>query len=297
MDRIVVGLDESAAAADALRWAVHEGTVHDARVAAVMAWGYLDQHHITAEHAFDPDYDEAAAGAVLDELIARALRPAGGSVRGTVRCDLPARAVGEAASGADLLVVGARGLGGFRGLLLGSISRHCLHHATCPVAVIREADHSPGRVTDRVVVGIDGSETSAKALAWAVREARARRSPLVVVHSYRNAILGAIEYSAPVLSPDMLEQAARDSVQRALADVDTGGLVTAPQRIIVESGAPAAILDAASDASVVVVGSRGMGGVKGFVLGSVSHQVTQHAPCPVVVIPPADRAAPETPAT
>lgn len=296
MNGIIVGLDESAPAADALRWAVREGALHDAPVTAVMAWAYLGQHHATPDHPFDPGYGESNAAAVLDELIARTVGPAAVDVGRAVVCDLPGPGLVEASTGADLLVVGARGLGGFRGLLLGSASRHCLHHAVCPVAVVRDEEDRSAHPPGGVVVGIDGSDTSVRALAWAVREARARQSSLTVVHAYRTSLLDAVDYAAPALRPDMLEQAARDTLARTLAQVDMTGLAT-PQHVVVDAGASAAILDAARSAGVVVVGSRGVGGVRGFVLGSVSDQVSQHAPCPVVVIPPPDREEPEAPST
>jgi nucleotide-binding universal stress UspA family protein len=79
-----------------------------------------------------------------------------------------------------LLVVGARGLGGFRRLLLGSVSEQCLHHASYPVAVVRTSPAPAGAdASPRVVVGVDGSAASQRALVWAVDEARARQVPLV----------------------------------------------------------------------------------------------------------------------
>lgn len=294
MNGIVVGLDESAPAADALRWAVREGVLHESPVTAVMAWGYMGQHHVSPGHAFDPGYDERAATSVLEELIDRAVGPSGAAVGRVAVCDLPGRGLVEASAGADLLVVGARGLGGFRGLLVGSVSRHCLHHATCPVAVIRDDERRSDDAPGAVVVGIDGSDTSVRALSWAVREARARQSPLTVVHAYRTAMLDALDYAAPALLPEMLEQAARDTLAWTAAKADTTELPTPPEHVVIDSGASAAILDAARGAGVVVVGSRGVGGVRGFVLGSVSQQVSQHAPCPVVVVPPPDREVSET---
>ena len=298
MDGIVVGIDESAPAAAALRWAIREGRLHDWPVTAVLAWDYLGQHHGAAPEAFDPGYDERSAAMALDELVGRVAGPPAATIGRTTIFDHAGPALVEASIGAELLVVGARGLGGFRELLLGSVGRYCLHNATCPVAVIRRTEGSLDDGPDRVVVGIDGSETSQRALAWAARESRVRQCPLMVVHAYALGYVGGLEYGASLLHPDVLEQAAHQLVDDALASIDTTGLTAAPERVVTNTGAAAAILEAAGYAGLVVVGSRGMGGVKGFVLGSVSHQVTHHAPCPTVVIPPADRStATESPAT
>ena len=137
MGDIVVGVDGSEPSAEALRWAVREADARDAQVVAVLAWGLFDQYHADGEPRFDPAYDEAAADAALAAYVDRALgaeRP-GEVVRRPV-CDRPAPGLLAAAAGADLLVVGARELGGFRGLLLGSVSQQCAQHAACPVVVV-----------------------------------------------------------------------------------------------------------------------------------------------------------------
>jgi nucleotide-binding universal stress UspA family protein len=139
MGLIVVGVDESAGAAAALRWAMTEAEARGWSPRAVLAWGYLDQHHATPGQSFDPAYGEADAQAALDAIVAEVVGSArAATVDRKLVNDLPARALLDASEGADLLVVGARGLGGFRGLLLGSVSQQCLHHATCSVAVVRE---------------------------------------------------------------------------------------------------------------------------------------------------------------
>ena len=172
MEGIVVGVDESPNAAQALRWAVEEGAIRDEPVTAVMAWGYIAQHNAEPNQPFNPEYHEADPRAALTELVRRAVGPESGVTRELV-CDLAPRALLEAAKGATLLVVGARGVGGFEGLLLGSVSRQVLHHATCPVAVVRTSAHSA--VTRRIIVGVDGSEPAVRALRWAIDEGRARQ--------------------------------------------------------------------------------------------------------------------------
>jgi nucleotide-binding universal stress UspA family protein len=134
--RIVVGVDGSGGADGALRFAMEEAKLRNAHLEVVLAWGLLDQPGVPDRAAFDPAFGEEDARA----LIAAALDRVGAD--STVEtslvpvCDLAARAVLDRARGADLVVVGARGLGGFRGLLLGSVSQQVVHHAPCPVVVV-----------------------------------------------------------------------------------------------------------------------------------------------------------------
>ena len=131
--RIVVGIDGSAGAREALRWAADEARVRGIGLEVVHAWSYLDQGP-----PFDTGYDEEhARAAVAEELAACGIDAAGVIV--TTPCALPAQALVDtaAAEGVVALVVGSRGRGGFAGLLLGSVSQQVVHHATVPVVVVR----------------------------------------------------------------------------------------------------------------------------------------------------------------
>jgi nucleotide-binding universal stress UspA family protein len=132
---IAVGVDGSRGAQEALRWACKEARLRDAVVRVVHAWSYLDQHG----GRFDTHYGEADARRVIDDAI-EALGADAESVEfeRLAPNDLPARALVDAAAGSDLVVVGARGIGGFKGLLLGSVSHQVVQHATCPVVIVRE---------------------------------------------------------------------------------------------------------------------------------------------------------------
>jgi len=132
--RIVVGVDGSEANATALRRAALEATAHGARLEVVHAWSFLDQ----PGPEFDPHYGEEAARARVVGFVDSTL----GSDRAfetDVRIinDHPAAALVGASAGALMVVVGARGLGGFKGLVLGSVSQYVVHHASCPVLVVR----------------------------------------------------------------------------------------------------------------------------------------------------------------
>jgi len=282
MERIVVGTDGSDCAAEALRWAAHEAGLHGAGLTVVLAWGYLAQHHVSGPE-FVPGYGEEDARVALAAFVQAALgEEPGVEVDERVVCDLPAPALLEASAGADLLVVGARGLGGFRGLLLGSVSQACVHHADVPVAVVRAA--ADGATAERVVVGVDGSPESGAALRWAIAEAAARRAVLTVVHAWQAPYLGGAPYGVPI-DPTPYEESARALLEASIAEVDVSGLAAPPERVLVCGGATPAILESAELATLVVVGDRGSGGFAGMLLGSVGHSVARHAACPVVLVP------------
>lgn len=285
MAGIVIGVDGSDGAASALRWAARESQLRGWPVTAVMAWGFLEQHQIDT-HQFDPSYGEAQASEDLDTILRTVLGDeTATTVERRVTLDLATTALLEASEEADLLVVGARGLGGFRGLLLGSVSQACLHRAKCPVAVIRGDIGVEPTEYGRIVVGVDGSTGAQAALDWALDEARARTSQIAVVHGW-NAVYGGAGYPyAMALDPAPLEQAARGVIAAALERADTSGLAHEPEQLAVIGGSAAALLETTEGADLVVVGTRGMGAFRGMLLGSVSHQVAQHAQCPVVVVP------------
>ena len=102
-----------------------------------MAWTYLDQRHQRDHEAFDPAYTDETAGQALAGYLIDAVGDdaARSIVRRTIN-DLPARALLEAAAGADLLVLGTRGMGGFKGLVLGSVAHQLVSHSPCPVVVV-----------------------------------------------------------------------------------------------------------------------------------------------------------------
>lgn len=139
----------------------------------------------------------------------------------------------------------------------------------------------------RIVVGIDGSQGARRALEWAIAEAKLRDAHLVVVHAWLEPAAVAVGsvITAGGVEPEIFEETAERTVADVLGAADTTGLPQGIETHVV-AGAPArALIDAAKDADLIVVGSRGHGGFTGLLLGSVSQQVAHHATCPVVIIP------------
>jgi nucleotide-binding universal stress UspA family protein len=181
---------------------------------------------------------------------------------------------------AALVVLGSRGLGGFTGLLVGSVSTQVATHAHAPVMVVRGAPRDdphapPAPGQGPVVVGVDGSSRSASAVEFAMREAGARDQPVIAVHAWE--------------APRHTEQDAR----RIAEDATTGAAGRHPQvrvehRTVEAANRAKALLDVGEEvgASLVVVGSRGRDGFSGLLLGSVSQAVIGHAQRTVAVVHP-----------
>lgn len=137
--------------------------------------------------------------------------------------------------------------------------------------------------TNNIVVGTDGSENSVAALRWAIREAKLRGSKVDVVYTWEYpAVIDPLGVSMLPGADDMTASAER-LLAEVLQKVDSSG-VTITSRVV--RGAPAtALIAAAKDADLLVIGRRGHGGFMGLLLGSVAQQVAHHAPCPVVLVP------------
>lgn len=136
METIVVGIDGSDAAENALRWAVEEARLRDAKVRVVHAWSYpqVSTYHEAAHVLRIPFAEEAKS--LLDATVEK-VDDQGIEIEKSVVEGAPAEALVEASSDAAMLVVGSRGLGGFSGLLLGSVSQQCAHHASCALVIVR----------------------------------------------------------------------------------------------------------------------------------------------------------------
>lgn len=142
-------------------------------------------------------------------------------------------------------------------------------------------------VGGRIVVGVDGSQGAARALAWALEEAGLRGATVDAVWTWHVPWLTSVaEVGATMNDADWFEAVAREGLDRAVdAALAAAGDGAPPvERLVAQGDASRALLDVAQGADLLVVGSRGRGGFTGLMLGSVSQQVATHATCPVVVV-------------
>ena len=184
-------------------------------------------------------------------------------------------------SGADVVLVGSHGVSRIGGALLGSVSSEVLDHAPCSVMVFRDVEApEPASHAGAIVVGIDGSPSSQLALELAQALAVPLGARLVLVHAYSPHIPFALMTTEGV--HDMLRRHGHELLGAA------GAAVAAPLEIVdevVEGPAREALVAACERhaPAMLMVGTRGLGGFKGLLLGSTSRWVVNNAPCPVLV--------------
>jgi len=140
----------------------------------------------------------------------------------------------------------------------------------------------------RVVVGVDGSEGSVRALEWAAQEARLRHLPLEIVLVWHPSplVYGGTSWTA--MSNTVFDDLRKDAEVRLDAACAAAGAALDDlevERKVVEGSAAQVLVEAAAGAELLVVGSRGRGGFAELLLGSVSAQCAHHSPCPVLIVP------------
>jgi len=190
----------------------------------------------------------------------------------------------EVTRGAELLVLGSRGRGGFTGLLLGSVSQRMAAHAPCPVVVVR------GRaLPDRpVVAAVDDTPTGDQVLAAAFEAASGHDRPLTVVHSHPAPIpiwLTDIPPAAVITDPEQ-DAAERDRLDQRLLPWRDKYPDVPVDAVLTHDSAASWLVDASRSASLLVLGPSRGGTVSRALLGSTVLQVLHHADCPVLITRP-----------
>ena len=284
---IVVGVDGSAVSKVAVDWAARDAAlkgrdlklVHVLNPPVVMAFpevpmppGYLQWQEDEGRKVLDAAAEVATAateGAAKDVTISHEM-VSGASIPTLV----------EESKGAHMIVVGCRGRGALARGLLGSVSNGLLHHALCPVAVIHDEDPlMPHPSEAAVVVGVDGSPASEKALAIAFEEASLRGVDLLAVHAWSDSVV----FEFPGTDWSTLQAMGEETLGERLAGWQERYPDVLVRRTVVADRPAHQLIEQAESAQLLVVGSHGRGGFAGMLLGSVSTAVVNAARMPVIV--------------
>ncbi|MFI6575177.1 universal stress protein [Nocardiopsis sp. NPDC050513] len=200
---------------------------------------------------------------------------------------LDALLVEAADPGAAAVVVGSRGLSGFLAAFVGSVGIELAARSPVPVVVMPHAHASAHGVRGRVIVGVDGSEPSRRALEFGFAQAEFAQAELVAVCAWQPLV--AFAAATGPIPPELFDdttaaEAARQSLEEEIADARLRhpGVAVTPR--VVRAHPVVALLEEATPADLIVVGSRGRGGVRGLLLGSVSHSVLHGAKGPVAIL-------------
>jgi nucleotide-binding universal stress UspA family protein len=275
---VVACVDGSEESLRATEWAAQEARLHGVplRIVSAVAMPPL-------MHACDIDPRTGA-----DELCGESARALGEAAARSAEVSsrlvidarlligLPARVVADSGSGALMLVVGARGAGGFGAMLLGSVSRYTAMHASCPVIVVKEGTCT---AQPEVVVGLHDLHDATAVLAFAFEEACLRGATLVAVHSWDGPTAATWHPADPTQFAAEADSSLAESLgpwRDKYPDV--------PVRRDVVQGHPARVLTCySSRADLVVISRHGRGA--GSAVGGIQHALLSHARGPVAVVP------------
>lgn len=277
---VVVGYNGKGHSRAALRWGVAEAVRREAPVLVLYAANYPG---MTGEAGSGLLEREPGALEAAQEVTALGVSEALDlypvlSVAGATEVSSPVRALTEASRGASLVVLGSRGHGRVLGALLGSVAFNVAARSECPVVVVKdETVERPVGPEHPVVVGTDGSSEASAAVTFAAGRARAASAVLDIVTCTGGPQGKAVDEATLRASAERIGAEAASQVRDGHA-----GLVVTTR---VEDAPPERILvDASTDAGMVVVGRRGRGAFEGMLLGSVSHAVIHGAGCAVAVV-------------
>jgi nucleotide-binding universal stress UspA family protein len=283
---IVVGIDGSHASEAAVRLAVGQAVHHhrplllvhalESEFVAASSLQHIDGQLVHSQRIMADAHIAEAVG------IARTLAPAL-AIDTEITTSTPASALVQASQRAAVVVVGTHGRNSASGLVTGSTAVQVATHADCPV-IISRGESSP--IGD-VVLGIDGSPTSASAVAFAFDTAAMTDTGVHAVHAWHRPIARTSGDSLPTRYTDADVEAREE---RLLAEAVSGWADKYPEapvrRTLIRGAATRSLLDASAGASMLVVGARGLGGFSELLLGSVGLTLMHRSMCPIAIVRP-----------
>ncbi|MEU4822066.1 universal stress protein [Actinomadura citrea] len=285
---VLVGYDGSPVADEAIRWGVREALFRRLPLTVCHAW-----HWPYPLRQPDKDTLEVLRGAgaiVADEGVRKAHGLAESlDVRWRLERGWASAVLLEASREAALVVLGSRGHGGFEGLTVGSTAVQVASHADRPVVVVRPDLPPAPQGRERLVVGVDGSTGGESAIGFAFEEAALRGASVTAVCSWWDPAAFRGPDRVPFSDPQVIRREARARFEEDVAawrsryprvPLETEFVVDTPRQ---------ALVGAARDAALLVMGVRGIGSGPQTLLGPVTQAALLEAPCPVAVVP-AERA-------
>jgi nucleotide-binding universal stress UspA family protein len=282
---IVVGIDGSTSSHQALAWAVDQARAEHRPLTLVSAFGAATPAWPSDAATLPLEYRDALRAEARVALTAArdavADRAPDLEVHVVLEAADPRSLLLQLSEHASMLVVGSRGRGPVRSLMLGSVGVALTRHASCPVVVIRPSQH--GLVRNGIVVGADATPESRAVLEFAFRQASLRDLPLLVLHCFWDVLAAA--NAAHVIGGDLDYQEERVMLAESLAGM---GEKYPDVHVTTElaRGVPAeALVSAAENMDLLVVGGHEQRLRDRAVMRSVSVSVVEHATCPVAVVP------------
>jgi nucleotide-binding universal stress UspA family protein len=282
---VVVGVDGSAPSLAAVDVAAREAVLRDRPLTVVHAfsWPYVGVPvGLTPLGPLNGDRLRAAERVVRQAVHRAETAAPGVVVDGDAVIGSPAGALVERSRTAALVVVGHRGIEGFPGLLVGSVASQVAAHSAAPVLVVRGRPDPTGEI----LLAVDGSPRSDRAVGFAFEEAALRGAMLTALHTWTHPKPAEPGDMLPLVYdiPEVEAEEARVLTEALAGWHDKYPDVTVRRRLVRARTRPT-LVEESSRAQLVVVGTRGHGGFAGLLLGSVSQAALHHSHCPVVIVP------------
>ena len=276
---ILVGVDGSTESLAAVKWAADRGARTGARIHCLCTYALASYSAAALDGGYavlDDEALKAGAEQVVEEAKAVARERGATHVSGSTEPGDPAGVLIDFSAEVDMIVVGSRGGGGFADRLLGTVSSALPAHSKCPVVVVPR--HTSGKnftPVERIVVGVDGTDQPSCALKRAISEASLWNARVTAV----SAVPIAVGPSVMTWTPTGVDHSA------LLAQVREG--MDAAITAALDGSAASLLIEFSTAVDLVVVGTRGRGGLAGVLLGSTSQTVLGHSTCPVMIVPSA----------